>query len=322
MPSIHQSPFRLLIIMALSIFLSEFVVMIAIYLLPPFPSRLAEAIFDAAVLIVMLSPILYFFLFKPMLSQVKEREYAEEEVVKLNRELEWRISELEELNVELESFSYSVSHDLRSPLFVIQGFSQLLAENYVEALDSKGADFLKRIVSSSKRMSQIIDSLLTLSHVAREEIQHEELDLSEMASTVAVELSKRNPTNHVEVIIEKGVKARGDARLLRIVMENLLDNAWKYTSKQPKPRIEFGMLKEKDESIIYYVRDNGVGFDTAYADKLFMPFERLHSGDEYPGTGVGLATVKRIVHRHGGRVWAESGVGNGAVFYFGPFNGR
>ena len=322
MPSIYQSPFRLLIIMALSIFLSEFLVMIAIYLLPPFPSELAEAIFDAAVLIVMLSPMLYFFLFKPMLSQVKEREDAEEEVVKLNKELERRISELEELNVDLESFSYSVSHDLRSPLLVIQGFSQLLAEDYAETLGNKGADFLQRIVASSTRMSQIIDSLLTLSQVAREEIHDEEVDLSEMASTVAVELSKSTPKNHVEVIIEKGVKARGDARLLRIVMENLLGNAWKYTSKQPNPRIEFGMLKESDESIIYYVRDNGVGFDMAYKDKLFMPFERLHSRDEYPGTGVGLATVKRIVHRHGGRVWAESGVGDGAVFYFGPLNGR
>jgi len=322
MPSIYQSPFRLLIIMALSIFLSEFLVMIAIYLLPPFPSELAEAIFDAAVLIVMLSPMLYFFLFKPMLSQVKEREDAEEEVVKLNKELERHISELEELNVDLESFSYSVSHDLRSPLLVIQGFSQLLAEDYAETLGNKGADFLQRIVASSTRMSQIIDSLLTLSQVAREEIHDEEVDLSEMASTVAVELSKSTPKNHVEVIIEKGVKARGDARLLRIVMENLLGNAWKYTSKQPNPRIEFGMLKENDESIIYYVRDNGVGFDMAYKDKLFMPFERLHSRDEYPGTGVGLATVKRIVHRHGGRVWAESGVGDGAVFYFGPLNGR
>ena len=322
MPSIYQSPFRLLIIMALSIFLSEFLVMIAIYLLPPFPSELAEAIFDAAVLIVMLSPMLYFFLFKPMLSQVKEREDAEEEVVKLNKELERRISELEELNVDLESFNYSVSHDLRSPLLVIQGFSQLLAEDYAETLGNKGADFLQRIVASSTRMSQIIDSLLTLSQVAREEIHDEEVDLSEMASTVAVELSKSTPKNHVEVIIEKGVKARGDARLLRIVMENLLGNAWKYTSKQPNPRIEFGMLKENDESIIYYVRDNGVGFDMAYKDKLFMPFERLHPRDEYPGTGVGLATVKRIVHRHGGRVWAESGVGDGAVFYFGPLNGR
>ena len=322
MPSIYQSPFRLLIIMALSIFLSEFLVMIAIYLLPPFPSELAEAIFDAAVLIVMLSPMLYFFLFKPMLSQVKEREDAEEEVVKLNKELERRISELEELNVDLESFNYSVSHDLRSPLLVIQGFSHLLAEDYAETLGNKGADFLQRIVASSTRMSQIIDSLLTLSQVAREEIHDEEVDLSEMASTVAVELSKSTPKNHVEVIIEKGVKARGDARLLRIVMENLLGNAWKYTSKQPNPRIEFGMLKENDESIIYYVRDNGVGFDMAYKDKLFMPFERLHPRDEYPGTGVGLATVKRIVHRHGGRVWAESGVGDGAVFYFGPLNGR
>ncbi|MBI4746526.1 MAG: hypothetical protein HY786_08305 [Deltaproteobacteria bacterium] len=321
MPSIYQSPFRLLIIMALSIFLSEFIVMIAIYLLPPFPSRLAEAIFDAAVLIIMLSPMLYFFLFKPMLSQVKEREHAEEEVVKLNKELERHISELEELNLNLESFSYSVSHDLRSPILVIQGFSQLLTEDYVKSLDSRGADFLQRIVESSKRMSQIIDSLLTLSKVAREEIRHEELDLSEMASTIVLELSKKNPKGHVEVIIEKGVKARGDARLLRIVMENLLDNAWKYTSKQPNPRIEVGMLKEKDESTIYFVRDNGVGFDMAYADRLFTPFERLPPGDEYPGTGVGLATVKRIIHRHGGRIWAESGVGNGTVFYFGPLNG-
>lgn len=321
MPSIYQLPVRLLIILGLSIFISEFIVMTAIYLLPPFPSRLAEAIFDAGVLIIMLSPMLYFFIFKPMLSQVRERRNAEEEVVKLNNELERRISELEDLNVDLESFSYSVSHDLRAPLQVILGFSEVLAEYYSEAPGGKQADYLQRIVASSRRMNQIIDSLLTLSRVARAEMHPKEVDLSEMTLTITAELSNMNPQNNVEVIVEKGVIASGDSGLLRIVMENLLGNAWKYTSRQPDPRIEFGTLKEKNGATIYYVRDNGAGFNMAYAEKLFTPFERLHSGDEYPGIGVGLATVKRILQRHGGRVWAESETGKGAVFYFGPVSG-
>lgn len=290
--------------------------MTVIYFLPPFPSRLAEALFDATVLIVMLSPMLYIFLFSPLLSNIKERREAEEEVKKLNRELERRISELEEVNKELESFSYSVSHDLRSPILGIQGFSELLVEDYSNVMDSRGADFLQRVLTSAKRMSQIIDSLLALSRVARIEMCHEDVDLTEMARAISSEFSQRHPESHVKLVIENGIVANGDARLLRIVMENLLSNAWKYTSKQPNPRIEFGMIKEKDETRVYYVRDNGAGFNMAKANRLFAPFERLHSAEEYPGTGVGLATVQRIINRHGGRIWAESEVGKGTVFYF------
>ena len=290
--------------------------MTIIYFLPPFPFRLAESLFDATVLIVMLSPMLYFFLFKPMISYVKERMLAEEEVKKLNKELEMRIQELEEVNEELESFSYSVSHDLRSPLLGIQGFSQLLIADYSNVLDSRGADFLQRVLASAKRMSQIIDSLLTLSRVGKMEMHYEDVDLSEMARAISSEFSQRYPESHVKLSLEKGILVNGDATLLRIVMENLLSNAWKYTSKQPDPSIEFGMLKEKGETRVYYVRDNGAGFNMAQADRLFKAFERLHSAEEYPGTGVGLATVRRIINRHGGRIWAESEVGNGAVFYF------
>lgn len=290
--------------------------MTVIYFLPPFPSRLAEALFDATVLIVMLSPMLYIFLFSPLLTNIKERREAEEEVKKLNRELERRISDLEEVNNELESFSYSVSHDLRSPLLGIQGFSQLLVEDYSNVLDSRGTDFLQRVISSGKRMSQIIESLLALSRVSRVEMHHEDVDLSEMALAISDELSQRYPECHVDLSIGKRIVVRGDARLLRIVMENLLSNAWKYTSKQPNPRIEFGMLKQKDGTRVYYVRDNGAGFNMDQAGRLFAAFERLHSPDEYPGTGVGLATVQRIINRHGGRIWAESEAGKGAVFYF------
>ena len=287
-----------------------------IFSLSPFSSRLAEALFDATALIVMLSPMLYFFLFKPLLSQIKERRRAEEEVVKLNHELEKRIKELENLNRELESFSYTVSHDLRSPLTCVQGFSNMLVAEYGSSLDNKGNDYLMRVISCSKRMSHIIESLLTLSKVAHFEMNYGSVDLSQIAKAISSEVSRTYPDLRVEFNITEGLVANGDARLIRIVMENLLSNACKYASKRTSPHIEFGAIRNDNGTMTYFVRDNGAGFDMAHADKLFVAFERLHSSEEYPGIGIGLATVQRIIHRHGGRIWAESEVGKGAVFYF------
>ena len=248
-----------------------------------------------------------------------ERRQAEEEIKKLNIDLERRViertSELEAVNRELEAFSYSVSHDLRAPLRSIDGFSLALLEDYSGRLDEQGKDYLQRVRSASQRMSRLIDDLLMLSRVTRREMKHEKIDLSAIASEVAAELKKREPQRKVDFIIQTGLIANGDAELLRIVLENLIGNAWKFTSKNPDARIEFGAT-EHDGEHVYFVRDNGVGFDMAYADKLFVPFQRLHAADEYPGTGIGLATVKRIVLRHGGSVRAYAEPGKGAAFYF------
>ncbi|ACI17143.2 hypothetical protein COPRO5265_0030 [Coprothermobacter proteolyticus DSM 5265] len=223
--------------------------------------------------------------------------------------------ELEEANRELEAFSYSVSHDLRAPLRSIDGFSQMLLEDYADKLDDQGRDYLKRIRAATQRMSQLINDLLTLSRISRADMHFEELNLTAMAEDIAAELKQSQPERDVEFIIEPNVKAYGDSHLLRIVLENLLRNAWKFTSKHKSAIIEFG-VKEHDGKTVYFVRDNGAGFDMAYVDKLFVPFQRLHEQDEFEGTGIGLATVQRIVHRHGGTVWAEGEVEKGATFYF------
>jgi len=223
--------------------------------------------------------------------------------------------ELEEANKELEAFSYSVSHDLRAPLRSIDGFSQVLLEDYADKLDDQGKDYLRRIRAASLRMSQLINDLLTLSRVTRAEIHFEEVDLTTIVENIAAELKERQPDRNVKFIIAQNVKAYGDSHLLRIVLENLLDNAWKFTSKHKDAVIEFG-AKECEGKRVYFVRDDGAGFDMAYVDKLFVPFQRLHEQDEFEGTGIGLATVQRIVHRHGGKVWAEGEVEKGATFYF------
>ena len=223
--------------------------------------------------------------------------------------------ELEEANKELEAFSYSVSHDLRAPLRSIDGFSQMLLEDYADKLDDQGRDYLKRIRAATQRMSQLINDLLTLSRISRADMYFEELNLTAMAEDIAAELKQSQPERDVEFIIEPNVKAYGDSHLLRIVLENLLRNAWKFTSKHKSAIIEFG-VKEHDGKTVYFVRDNGAGFDMAYVDKLFVPFQRLHEQDEFEGTGIGLATVQRIVHRHGGTVWGEGEVEKGATFYF------
>lgn len=244
----------------------------------------------------------------------------QEQIRRINAELEQRVlertAELAVANKELESFSYSVSHDLRSPLRSIDGFSQALLEDYNDKLDAQAQNYLHRVRAASQRMAQLIDDMLNLSRVSRGEMRREEIDLSRMARDITEQLQRAQPERIVEVKIEDGIKARGDDRLLRIALENLLGNAWKFTSKQPSSRIEFGAQAGDAGEDVFFVRDNGAGFDMAYADKLFGAFQRLHSIDEFEGTGVGLATVQRIIRRHGGRIWAESQPGRGATFYF------
>ncbi len=216
---------------------------------------------------------------------------------------------------ELESFSYSVSHDLRAPLRGIDGFSQALLEDYSDKLDEEGKQHLVRVRAGAQRMGELIDDLLKLSRVNRSELRHTKVDLSRIAREVVTELRQPEADRQVEVIIKEELTADGDPQLLKVAMENLLGNAWKFTSRQPQARIEFGRSEVNGRST-FFVRDNGAGFDMSYANKLFGAFQRLHSMAEFPGTGIGLATVQRVIHRHGGEVWAEGAVGQGAAFFF------
>ena len=246
---------------------------------------------------------------------ITERKQAEDAIRKLNEDLQAQTVQLEAANKELEAFSYSVSHDLRAPLRHIDGFSQILLEDYAGKLDDEGCRHLKRVREASQQMAQLIDDLLNLSRVTRAEMRRETVDLSRMAEIAAEALKKIQSDRKAEFVIEKGLTAEGDERLLRVALDNLLGNAWKYTGKRPQARIEVGRTNHGGRPA-YFVRDNGAGFNMAYAHKLFGAFQRLHSVSEFPGTGIGLATVQRIIHRHGGRVWAESEVDKGATFYF------
>ena len=239
---------------------------------------------------------------------ITERKRAEQMLAE-------RTVQLEAANKELESFAYSVSHDLRAPLRSIDGFSQILLEDFADRLGSEGQRSLTRIRAATQRMGHLIDDLLKLSQITRAEIRKENVDLSALARHVAAEVQEREPGRSVSVDIAEGVSVEGDARLLGVVLENLIGNAFKFTAKKPEPKIEFGIGRDGGGPL-YFVRDNGAGFDMTYAGKLFGPFQRLHAAEEFRGTGIGLATVQRIIHRHGGRVWAEAAVDQGATFYF------
>lgn len=224
-------------------------------------------------------------------------------------------TDLENANRELESFSYSVSHDLRAPLRGIDGFSHALLKDYGSVLDETGKEYLKLVRESSQRMAQLIDDLLNLSRMSRGELQVQKTDLSQLARAVIKDLRAMDPARRVSFISPAELEARCDSRLIRVVFENLLGNAWKFTSERKYAEIELGLQNENGE-MTYFIRDNGAGFDMTYGDKLFGAFQRLHTTEEFAGTGIGLATVRRIIHRHGGRVWAEGVVGQGATFYF------
>jgi two-component system, sensor histidine kinase and response regulator len=239
-------------------------------------------------------------------------EQAARELAEARAEL---VRDLEHKNRELESFSYAVSHDLRAPLRRIDSFSRAVLESQGDRLDEAGQRFLSRVREASQQMSQLIDDVLYLSKVTRAELRDQEVDLSSLATLALARLQEAEPTRQVEIKLRPAVVVTGDGQLLRIALENLLGNAWKFTAKEPSARIEFGVTQVAAEPT-YFVRDNGAGFDMAYADRLFGPFQRLHPQAEFPGSGIGLATVQRIIHRHGGRVWAEGLVGQGATFQF------
>jgi PAS domain S-box-containing protein len=268
-----------------------------------------------------------------MVHDITERKKAEDDVLKLSEDMAARNLELEAANKELETFSYSVSHDLRAPLRSIDGFSRALLDDYNDRLDAEGRDFLERILSATQKMGHLIDDLLNLSRVSRTEMRREKVDLSEMAVRIAEGLKQAHPERGVEFIIAEGLSAYGDERLLNIVVENLIGNAWKFTENRSDAVIEFGELncgmrnadcgfdknseiRDRKSEMVYFVKDNGAGFDMTYADKLFAPFQRLHKPAEFAGTGIGLATVKRIINRHGGHVWIEGDKDKGATVYF------
>ncbi len=250
-----------------------------------------------------------------LIREVAERKRAEDDIRKLNSQLVQRSAQLEASNKELEAFSYSVSHDLRAPLRGIDGFSQAVLEDYDEKLDEAGRSYLRRVRAASQRMSQLIDAMLNLARLTRAEIHTKTFDMSAVVRAVLDDFQKMEPDREVECIVADNVFATADPQLLRAVLENLLGNAWKFTRLQTHPRIEFGHGQYKGQSA-YFVTDNGAGFDMTYVHKLFGAFQRLHAYTEYPGVGVGLATVHRIIQRHGGQIWAEGAVDQGATFHF------
>ncbi|MBI2850366.1 MAG: hypothetical protein HYX80_04915, partial [Chloroflexi bacterium] len=272
-------------------------------LLPGVPGLVAESALTAALWVVLFGIVVR------VLNQVDTARQAATEALKE------RSVQLENANEELRAFSYSVAHDLRAPLRSTVGFSQVLAEDYASKLDEQGKQYLKWIQESGEVMAQLIDDMLQLSRVTTAEIHETLIDLTELSQFVLDELKKTEPDRRVEIVVSPGIICVGDRQLMRHVMQNLLRNAWKFTGKAAQPRIEVGAIT-RDGERAYFVRDNGAGFDMAYADKLFKPFQRLHRAEEFAGTGIGLAIVQRIIRRHGGQVWAEGEVDKGATFYF------
>ncbi len=257
--------------------------------------------------------------FVALIQDISEHKKDEDHIRQLNLDLEERVRSRTELldnaNKELETFSYSVSHDLRAPLRGIDGWSQALWEDYHNQLDEQGQQYIERVRSETQRMGYLIDDLLQLSRLSRAEMVKTQVDLSALAQTIVERLRVDEPQRQVDFNIQAGLFAEGDSHLLEAVLANLLGNAFKFTSKQPQAHIEFGQTESNGQPI-FFIRDNGAGFDMAYSKKLFGAFQRMHKNSEFPGTGIGLATVQRIIHRHGGRVWAEAEVGRGATFYF------
>ncbi len=246
--------------------------------------------------------------FVDQIQDITERKLAEKELAR-------RAEELAHANAELEQFSYSVSHDLRAPLRSIDGFSQILLEDYADRLDEEGRAYLGRVRAASQHMGHLMDDLLDLSRVSRRPLRSGRVGLSALAREIIEELRRSQPDREARFVVEDGLEVEGDPRLLAVALENLLGNAWKFTSKNATAKIEFGSTSQNGRRL-YYVRDDGAGFDQAYADKLFAAFQRLHKDEDFEGTGIGLATVQRVIHRHGGRLWAEGEVGKGATFYF------
>jgi light-regulated signal transduction histidine kinase (bacteriophytochrome) len=257
---------------------------------------------------------------KASLNILEDLSDAQAEIRTLNVELEARVeqrtAELVVANKNLEAFTYSVAHDLRSPLRTLSGYSEALREDYGDRIDETGRWYTERIQAATERMGALIDDLLNLSQVSRAEMSLGPVDLSTEVAAIAGELQTREPGRRVRFALQDGVWVNADRTLIRTVLQNLVENAWKYTAKRDDATIEFGTTAAEDARVCCYVRDNGAGFDPAFGGKLFQPFQRLHAVTEFPGTGIGLASVRRIIERHGGRVWAEGAVGRGATFYF------
>jgi hypothetical protein len=239
----------------------------------------------------------------------------EQRVAERTQELQRRKTELEVLNKELEAFSYSVAHDLRSPLITIDGFSRLLAESCADTISQEAQGYVVRITAATARMQGLINDLLALSKIVRAPMHQTPVDLSKMAREIAASLAESAPEHKVEFICDH-LAACADPGMMRIVLENLLSNAWKFTSKTAAARVEFGLIERNSHLTTFFLRDNGAGFDPRYCSNLFSPFHRLHSQEQFPGTGIGLATVRRIINRHGGEIRADGEVNSGAVFYF------
>jgi PAS domain S-box-containing protein len=245
----------------------------------------------------------------------RERERLLQEIQNHKEELERRANDLARVNKDLETFSYSVAHDLRAPVRTMIGFSKMISDEYGDKLDNEVKEYIRRIVKSGEKMNELIDDMLSLSKISQQDITLTDVEISVLVNAIVNELKESGPNRKISIIVEDNLRVRADHKLLKIALQNLLGNAWKYTSRTNDAKIEFGSFK-KGDCRVYFVKDNGAGFNMSQAQKLFKPFKRLHSEGEFPGTGVGLAIVERVIKRHGGEIWAESEIGKGAAFYF------